>query len=170
MSTLAHEGFPGHMYQFTYQYALGTIPKYQLMIETNGYAESWSTNMEWNIAQINDYVNTDLAIATFLNEYFGNILVTIVSLKVNGQGESVEDIEKYLDNWGLGAYAQDFYDYAIDMPIYFFKYTGGFCELFDLTNRCSKGDLVTFFTEYLRWGPSYFDLLNERIEAWANAE
>lgn len=170
MSTLAHEGFPGHMYQFTYQYNLGTIPKFQLMIENNGYAESWSTNMEWNVAQINDYVNTDLAIATFLNEYFGNILVTIVSLKVNGQGESIEDIEKYLDNWGLGAYAQDFYDYAIDMPIYFFKYTGGFCELFDLTNRCSKGDLVTFFTEYLRWGPSYFDLLNERIEAWANAE
>ena len=47
MSTLAHEGFPGHMFQFTYQYNLGTIPKFQLMIETNGYAESWSTNAEW---------------------------------------------------------------------------------------------------------------------------
>ena len=170
MSTLAHEGFPGHMYQFTYQYALGTIPKFQLMIETNGYAESWSTNAEWNIAQINEKYGTDLAIATFLNEYFGNILVTIVSLKVNGQGATVEEIEKYLNEWNLGLYAQDFYDYAIDMPIYFFKYTGGFCELFDLTNRFHQGDTVEFFEEYLHWGPGYFDLLNERMEAWAKAQ
>ena len=170
MSTLAHEGFPGHMYQFTYQYSLGTIPKFQLMIESNGYAESWSTNAEWNVAQINDKYGKDLSIATFLNEYFGNILVTIVSLKVNGQGQSVEDIKQYLSAWGLGDYAQDFYDYAIDMPIYFFKYTGGFCELFDLTNRCLKGSKVEFFKEYLHWGPGYFDLLNERMDAWANAQ
>ena len=170
MSTLAHEGFPGHMFQFTYQYNLGTIPKFQLMIETNGYAESWSTNAEWNVAQLNEKYGKDLCVATFLNEYFGNILVTIVSLKVNGQGASIDEIKKYLGNWGLGDYAQGFYDYAIDMPIYYFKYTGGFCELFDLTNRCNKGDLVEFFTEYLHWGPSYFDLLDERMEAWKNAK
>lgn len=170
MSTLAHEGFPGHMYQFTYQYALGTIPKFQRIIETNGYAESWSTNAEWNIAQINEEYGTDLSIATFLNEYFGNILVTIVSLKVNGQGATVKEIEDYLNKWNLGSFAQDFYDYAIDMPIYFFKYTGGFCELFDLTNRCHQGDTVEFFKEYLHWGPGYFDLLNERMEAWAKAQ
>ena len=170
MSTLAHEGFPGHMYQFTYQYNLGTIPKFQLMIETNGYAESWSTNAEWNVAQVNEKYGVDLSIATFLNEYFGNILVTIVSLKVNGQGATVQDIETYLSEWGLDMYAEDFYDYAIDMPIYFFKYTGGFCELFDLTNRCHTGDTVEFFKEYLHWGPSYFDLLNERMEAWAKAQ
>lgn len=170
MSTLAHEGFPGHMYQFVYQYNLGTIPKFQLMIESNGYAESWSTNSEWNIAQINTQYGADLAMATFLNEYFGNILVTICSLKVNGQGASLKDIKSYLSKWGLDSYAKDFYDYAIDMPIYFFKYTGGFCELFDLTNRCCKGDKVAFFKEYLHWGPSYFDLLNERMEAWAKEQ
>ncbi len=167
MSTLAHEGFPGHMYQFTYQYNLGTLPKFLCVIETNGYAESWSTNAEWNIAQINVKYGKDLSIATFLNEYFGNILVTICSLKVNGQGATVQDLETYLNRWGLGSYAQDWYDLCIDMPIYFFKYTGGFCELFDMTNRLNDGDLVEFFTEYLHWGPGYFDLLNERMEAWA---
>ena len=30
--------------------------------------------------------------------------------------------------------------------------------------------LVEFFTEYLHWGPGYFDLLNERMEVWKNAE
>ncbi len=170
MSTLAHEGFPGHMYQFTYQYSLGTIPKFQLMIETNGYAESWSTNAEWNIAQINEKYNADLAMTTFLDQYFTVILVTIISLKVNGQGASLEDIEKYMNNWGLGSMAEIFYDEAIDKPIYYMKYCGGFTELFDLTNRCHTGDTVEFFKEYLHWGPSYFDLLNERMEAWAKAQ
>ncbi len=170
MSTLAHEGFPGHMYQFTYQYNLGTIPKFQRMIETNGYAESWSTNAEWNIAQINEKYGTDLSIAVFLNEYFTNILVTIISLKINGQGATLEEITEYLDQWGFGAAAQQIYDMSIDMPIYYFKYTGGFCELFDLTNRCHKGDTVEFFKEYLHWGPGYFDLLNERMEAWTKAQ
>ncbi len=170
MSTLAHEGFPGHMFQFTYQYNLGTIPKFQLMIETNGYAESWSTNAEWNVAQINDKYDRDLAVATFLWEYFIDTLITIVSLKVNGQGASLQDVKEYLSEWGLDSAAEDVYEYAIDMPIYFFKYTGGFCELFDLTNRCCGEDKVAFFEEYLRWGPSYFDLLNERMEAWAKAQ
>ena len=171
MSTLAHEGFPGHMYQFVYQYDLGTIPKFQLMIETNGYAESWSTNAEWNIAQINDQYGKDLSIANFAGEYYSNVVVTIVSLMVNGQGASFEDVSKYLKKKGISEeYFEDIYDYAIDMPIYFFKYTGGFCELFDLTNRCCKDDKIAFFKEYLHWGPSYFDLLNERMEAWAKAQ
>ena len=170
MSTLAHEGFPGHMYQFTYQYALGTIPKFQLMIENNGYAESWSTNAEWNVAQINERYGVDLCVATFLNEYFGNILVMICSLKINGEGATYDEIKEYLDQYGLGGYTDSFYDYAIDMPIYFFKYSGGFCELYDITNRCNiKGDTVAFFKEYLSWGPGYFDLLNERMEAWVKS-
>lgn len=170
MSTLAHEGFPGHMYQYTYQLDLGTIPKYQMIIETNGYAESWSTNAEWNIAQINEKYGVDLSIASFLWEYFLNTLATIVSLKVNGQGASIEDVTKYLNKWNLGVISTELYDMAIDMPIYYFKYTGGFCELFDLTNRCHAGDTVEFFREYLHWGPGYFDLLNERMDAWAKAQ
>ena len=174
MSTLAHEGFPGHMYQFTYQYALGTIPKFQLVIETNGYAESWSTNSELNIARINTDYGRDLATATFLNDYITNILVMICSLKVNGQGATEDDLEDYLHRWGLQDATDEIYDICINMPIYYFKYSGGFCELYDLTNRCKDTvknfDSIAFYREYLSWGPSYFDLLGERMEEWANAQ
>jgi uncharacterized protein (DUF885 family) len=171
MSTLAHEGFPGHMFQFTYQYSLGTIPKFQCVIETVGYAESWSTNMEWNIAQINTKYNSDLAQLRFLDEYYTTLIIMIVSLKVNGQGATLEDITDYCVKMGFGEPAGKFlYDYAIDLPVYVFKYAGGFAELYDMTNRLCGSDKVAFFAEYLHWGPSYFDLLNERMEAWANAQ
>ena len=174
MSTLAHEGFPGHMYQFTYQYALGTIPKFQLVIESNGYAESWSTNSELNIARINEQFGADLATATFLNDYITNLIVMVCSLKVNGQGATKLMLEKYLNKWGMSDAADQLYDVSINMPIYYFKYAGGFSELFALTERCKKAvrnfDSVAFYREYLSWGPGYFDLLNERMTAWANAQ
>ena len=169
MLTLAHEGFPGHMYQYVYQYSLGTIPKFQMIIETNGYAESWSTNMELQIAKVSK--NSDLLQAQFLEEYYFYIILMICSLKVNGQGASLSDIRTYLRQSGYSNSAKIFYDYAIDMPIYTFKYSGGFSELYSLIDRlCEKGNEVEFFKEYLHWGPGAFDLLNERMEAWANAQ
>ena len=171
MTTLAHEGFPGHMFQFTYQYSLGTIPKFQCVIETVGYAESWSTNMEWNIAQINKKYNSDIAMLKFLEEYHLTILIMLCSLKVNGQGATINDLKQYVAQIGYSEEAaQVLYDYAIDLPVYVFKYAGGFAELYDMTNRLCGTDKVAFFGEYLHWGPSYFDLLNERMEAWANAQ
>jgi len=171
MTTLAHEGFPGHMFQFTYQYSLGTIPKFQCVIETVGYAESWSTNMEWNVAQINEKYNSDLAKLKFLDEYHLTTLIMLCSLKVNGQGATINDLKQYVAQMGYSEEAaQVLYDYAIDLPVYVFKYAGGFNELYDMTNRLCGTDKVAFFGEYLRWGPSYFDLLNERMEAWANAQ
>lgn len=175
MSTLAHEGFPGHMFQFVYQYSLGTIPKFQMVIETNGYAESWSTNSELNVASINDRFGADYAMVTFFDEYFTNTLVTYCSILINGQGKSVEDIRSYLSSWGMEQYADYIYDISITMPVYYFKYVLGFNELRDLTETCQrtlgkKFDSVTFYEEYLSWGPGTFDLLRERMNNWANAQ
>ncbi len=175
LSTLAHEGYPGHMFQFTYQYALGTIPKFQLIIETNGYAEAWSTNSELNIARINTKFGTNYATGSFLSDYFESTLILICSLKINGQGATVKDLENYLSRWNLKSAAQGIYDLSIVMPIYYFKYALGFNELYDMTYRCKQKlgnqfDLVAFNTEYLSWGPGYFDLLNEKMDAWTAAQ
>ena len=174
ISTLAHEGYPGHMYQYVYQYALGTIPKFQFAIETNGYAEAWSTNSELNIARMNTKFGTDLATAVFLNDYLTNLIVMLCSLRVNGQGATKAEIKNYLSYWGLDANVDKIYDICINLPIYYFKYAGGFAELYDMTNRCkqsvSKFNSIEYYREYLSWGPSYFDLLNERMDAWVKAQ
>lgn len=175
MSTLAHEGFPGHMYQFTYQYALGTIPKFQMVIETNGYAESWSTNSELNVARINKTYGADYATVLVLNDAVTNAIIMYCSLMVNGLGSSADDVKSYLSNWGMDAYTSQIYDLCITMPIYYSKYVMGFTELYDLTENCKDKvgkdfDLVAFYTEYLSWGPGAFDLLRERMDAWVIAQ
>ncbi|MBR2645120.1 MAG: DUF885 family protein [Clostridia bacterium] len=175
MSTLAHEGYPGHMYQFTYQYALGTIPKFLMVIESNGYAEAWSENAEFNIALINERYGADYATAVFLNEVVTNSLIMYCSLLINGQGASKQDVRSYLQMWNMDSYTDTIYDLCITMPIYYVKYVVGFMEQYELTERCKTKlgenyDSIAFYTEYLSWGPGKFDLLNERIDAWVNAQ
>lgn len=175
MSTLAHEGYPGHMYQFTYQYSLGTIPKFQMLIETKGYAESWSTNSELNIARINERFGEDYAISYFLDDQFTTILLMYCSLMINGQGASKNVVRKYLSRWNMGQYVDRIYELCIEMPIYYIKYAMGFAELYDLTQRCKeklgdKFDSIEFYKEYLHWGPGKFEDLRERMYAWCDAQ
>ena len=174
MSTLAHEGFPGHMYQYVYQYSLGTIPKFQMLIETNGYAESWSTNAELNIARINTRWGSDYATVLFLDEMITNSIIMYCSLMVNGQGADKEAVRKYLSRWNMAAGTDRIYEISIEMPVYFVKYIMGFTELFTLTERCKeklgdKFDSVQFYEEYLSWGPGAFYLLRDRMYAWADS-
>ncbi len=171
--TMAHEGYPGHMYQFTYHHALGTVPFFLILTESKGYSESWSTNMELNVARVNERFGADYSTVLVLDKRMTTLLAMICSLKVNGQGATEEDLEEYLDQWMVSGMANRLYDRAIDMPTYYFKYAGGFAELMTLTYDIRKQtdvDLVTFYTEFLRWGPGDYDLLRERMEAWANAE
>ncbi len=175
MSTLAHEGFPGHMYQFTYQYSLGTIPKFLCVIETNGYAESWSTNSEINVARINERFGAEYATVLFLDEMITNSLVMYCSLMVNGQGATKSQVKSYLDGWGLAGATDQIYDLCITMPIYYAKYVMGFTELYELTETCKntlgdRFDSVSFYREYLSWGPGYFDLLRKRMADWTDAQ
>lgn len=170
--TIVHEGYPGHMYQYTYHHALESIPYFLILIEPKGYAESWSTNAELNIARINVWFSADLSVATVLNKRLSSILAMIVSLKVNGQGASLSEIKKYCATWGMEDAAESYYNSAIDNPSYYFKYAGGFCELNRLTERMrskSKKKLPEIYEEFLRWGPGYYDLLNERMNEWAKA-
>ena len=44
-STLAHEGIPGHMYQFTYYLSTNPEP-IRSLLNFNGYTEGWATYVE----------------------------------------------------------------------------------------------------------------------------
>jgi uncharacterized protein (DUF885 family) len=45
IQTLAHEGFPGHMYQTTYFASLNPDPL-RLVMDVTGYSEGWATYVE----------------------------------------------------------------------------------------------------------------------------
>ena len=171
--TLAHEGYPGHMYQYTYQYALGTIPLFQMAIEPIGYAEGWANNAEYSIAKRADMFGTAECMTSVLNSNLSNLIVLTASLKVNGKGATKEDVKAFLTEWGMESYLDRIYEIAVDMPIYYCKYVMGFCRQYEITENCREiFDFrdKDYYEEYLSWGPGGFDLLEEKMIAWANAQ
>ena len=170
--TLAHEGYPGHMFQYTYQYDLGTIPLFQMAIEPIGYAEAWSTNAEYSVAKRADMFGTADTMTSVLNDELTNTIVVIAGLLVNGKGASKEKMTEYLAEWNMDIYADLIYEISVNLPTYYFKYQFGFCQQYKLTEDCralfSFQD-KDFYREYLSWGPSYFDLLEPKLIAWAKA-
>ncbi|MDO4852450.1 MAG: DUF885 family protein [Clostridia bacterium] len=170
LMTLAHEGYPGHMFQYTYQFDLGTIPLFQMTIEPIGYAEGWAKNAEYSIAKRADMFGAADCCADVLNDNLTYLIVAMCSLKVNGQGCSKTDMIKYLEEWGLDESADLIYEMAVNMPIYYFKYVMGFSQQFELTENCRElFDFrdKDFYAEYLSWGPTYFDLLEPKMLDWA---
>ena len=168
--TLAHEGYPGHMFQYTYQYNLGTVPLFQMAIEPVGYAEGWATSAEYSVAKRADMFGAYDCITSVLNDNLTSLIIAKCSILANGFGYSKDQIQAYLMEWGLENYADEIYQMSVDMPVYRFKYVMGFCYQYEITAKCKKERNIQdkdIYTEYLSWGPGYFDLLEDRMQSWA---
>lgn len=169
LMTLAHEGYPGHMYQFVYQYGLEELPMFQKVITTNGYAEGWSTNMELHVSELADAYDANYCQMIFYDDMATNTIVTLCSLQVNGYGMDERALAVYLEEWNLQEFSSEIYDMAVNMPIYYFKYVLGFAQHRDILNRCeelAQFDSVSYYQEYLKWGPCYFDQIEEKMLDW----
>ena len=151
---------------------LGTIPLFQMVIEPIGYAEGWSTSAEYSVAKRCDIFGAADATVDQLNERLTDAIIVIAGLLVNGKGVSKEKMTEYLAEWNLDSYADIVYEIAVNQPIYLFKYEMGFCQQYSITERCREifnFNDKDFYTEYLSWGPSYFDLLEPKLVSWAKA-
>ncbi len=174
--TLAHEGYPGHMYQYIYQRSMDRLGLMQRAANFSGYAEGWAQFAEFLTVENQtkydqDYVRFQFAYGQIAN----SILPAIISILVNYYGYSDEALENAISGLGFdGEYvASIYYNLVIDQPYYFFDYAIGYCQLAQLYRSIQnelgdKFDLSAFLTTYLDLGPGNFDLVTERMDVWAD--
>ena len=97
-STLAHEGYPGHMYQDAYFHTL-KLPAVRYLVDCTGYTEGWATYVEWNCA---DYLTgTDAEYLEF-EQVFSRVLACILSLGdigIHYEGWNVEEFGDFLKQY-----------------------------------------------------------------------
>lgn len=176
--TLAHEGYPGHMYQYIYQRSMDSLGLMQRTANFSGYAEGWAQFAEFltveNQKQYDDtYVRFNFAYGQIAN----SILPAIISILVNYYGYSDEALENAITALGFdGKYvASIYYNTVIDQPYYFFDYAIGYCQLAQLyrdtqSELGDKFDMSAFLKTYLDLGPANFDLIKERIDIWVDSQ
>lgn len=169
--TLAHEGLPGHMYQHNYFCSLK--PHYFRSILTNtGYSEGWAKYVE---LYSYDWSGLDENLAKLLkiNDLFSIALPARIDLGVNYEGWSIQDTADYLTKFGINddEIIKLYYDTIISSPGVFLPYYVGYLELESMKDTAKqaledKFSIRDFHKFYLEIGPTYFNIMNDRLNGW----
>ncbi len=165
-TTLAHEGFPGHLYQTVMSYEAG-LPAVRNLASYNGYVEGWATYVEM-ISYY--YADVDFEVAAFLQ----NNQSAMISLY------ATTDIGIHYDGWGLtetldfwSSYGiddaeviQEIYEYIVSEPANYLQYYVGYLEFLELREEIEakqKEDFceVSFHQAILAIGPAPFDIVSD---------
>lgn len=133
---MAHEGFPGHLYQNIY-FQQTNPHKVRATQSFVGYTEGYADLAAYDALEMLDIPNEYKGIARIDSITFNShILYSIIDLGVNYFGWNVKTLAKKLDNLMLNAsMAQDLYDTVVAMPGVFVRYGVGFVNHINLRKR-----------------------------------
>ena len=171
-STLAHEGIPGHMYQFTYYLSTNPEP-IRSLLNFNGYTEGWATYVEMmSYSMYKDYPYDCYADFERINSELNLLVSARVEIGVNYEGWDLEATKKYLSDNGFNSDgAQDIMNYVIAEPVNYQMYVMGwqsFQELRDYAESAlgDKFDEQAFHKVVLDAGPSQFYLIEKLVKQY----
>lgn len=171
-TTMAHEGYPGHLYQTTY--FMNTNPDLiRVLIESGGYVEGWATYVELLSYSYADTGNADLNSLMAANQAIILCLYAKVDIGVNYYGWKVSDVLEYISRFGFSdkEIAQTMYDSMVTEPANYCQYVLGYIGFSELKKNAQEklGDrfvLKDFHKYILDMGPVPFDILFERLDSY----
>lgn len=169
-STLAHEGYPGHLYQNVY-YAARKESPIRYILDYPGYSEGWATYVEgWSYSTIEAGKDSKiLARLNVLGMEFNLALCSRVDFGVHYEGWTKKETEKYLSRFGIDTASADYiFSMIVREPANYLSYYIGYREFLELHDYYKKHagkiyNLKTFHTMMLDAGPCSFDILKKRI-------
>ena len=172
--TLAHEGFPGHLYQTTWFLATNPNPIHAAISEI-GYTEGWAM-----YAEVNQYAHSSLSanVAEMqkINTTLGYTMDAAADLAVNGLGYTVEDLAEWLDQLGLNSSsAQSLYDFVVSQPGVILPYGYGMAKFLTYQQQAkdalgSSYDAVELNTVLLTGGARTFEQVDKDVENYINGK
>lgn len=170
--TIAHEGFPGHMYQTTYFYSLN--PHYiRSLLSFNGYVEGWAKYIELCYSYTYSGMDKNLAKAYECNDAFGFALYCLCDIGINYLGWDYDDTAGFLATY-VGSdkdVIEEIYYTMIDEPTVYMRYYVGYLEIDSLKEDAMKDlgsafDIKEFHRFILEIGPCQFEIIEDRMEDW----
>ena len=121
-STLAHEGFPGHLYHFVYQGSRDLNPLAYVMNDYLGCVEGWARYIEEKaIAYHLQDENLAKIVAIDTDISYG--LYGRIDIGVNYEGWTVDDVSDYMAGIGFdGSFAQELFETVVEEPGLYLPY------------------------------------------------
>ena len=170
-ATLAHEGFPGHLYQTISSYASGD-PKVQALLNYPAFTEGWATYVEM---QSYYYANLPKDVASLLQHNQAATLSLYASsdIGIHYHGWKKPEMVKFWSDYGIDEEKtiDAITDLVLEDPGNYLKYYVGYLQFRQLHEKYAQKygkqfDAVAFHEAILRTGPSPFAILDEQIEKY----
>ena len=172
-TTLAHEGYPGHMLQNAYYMSTDPEPVRTLM-NFLGYKEGWAMYACYDSLYYYEYEEPEygdtIAALYQLNDEMSYLMMGRVDLGINYEGWTLQDTADYLTKNGMdGSAAQELYTTMVGDPAVYQSYSTGYYEMKELRDYAEEKmgddfDLKTFNTIILETGPCQFDILKDQVD------
>ncbi|MDE7282335.1 MAG: DUF885 domain-containing protein, partial [Lachnospiraceae bacterium] len=179
-TTLAHEGYPGHLYQTVYHQnylqAANACPLHSIL-QYGGYVEGWAMYVELNSYDYAIRLTKDAHpetesryLAEKLNRKIQLCLYSLLDIIIHYEGASYERVNTILSAIGFTdeENIRDIYEYIIEEPCNYPKYYLGYLEIEALKRNAKTlwGDSYTpyrFHTFMLDNGPADFRTLDRLL-------
>lgn len=167
-TTLAHEGYPGHLYETVSSYAQDFEPLRHIL-NFGGYTEGWATYVEM---QSYEYAGLDenLARALQLNASATLSLYASIDIGVHEEGWDRDIVLEFLSDHGISSVeaADRVYELVVETPANYLKYYVGYLEFLELKKdaRLRYGSDYSdkaFHQAILRIGPAPFSIIKNYL-------
>ena len=180
-TTLAHEGFPGHLYQTVYSnrtFLSGDTDPARKLIWYGGYLEGWALYVEflsydYAADLLEQSGQVDAAQVARLEKHTRSLqlcMYTLLDLLIHGEGAGYDQVAEILGKFGIDSpqVCEAVYTYIAEEPCNYPKYYVGYLEILKLREAAKHhwGDTYSdlrFHTFYLETGSSDFSSLNELL-------
>ncbi len=170
-TTLAHEGYPGHLYQNVYFRQLNR-PLLSYVLNFSGYTEGWASYAETYSYKYFGYTKDEVGILRN-NMIISLCLYGLCDIGVHYYGWSEEKLSEFLNENGTvpADTVRSLYTNIIDEPGSYLKYSIGFVEFLKLKEAVRKrmGDAYSekaFHKFVLTVGPAPFSVLYRHMDSF----
>ena len=167
-TTLAHEGFPGHLYQNVMERSCGLEP-IRSLFGSSGYAEGWATYVEM---QSYYYAGIDKDLETFLQKNQSALLslYATTDMGVHYDGWSLADTVDFFATYQITdkEAIKQIYQLIVEEPAHYLKYYIGYLEFLNLRDYAMEtyGDEYSnykFHQALMKMGNAPFSILKEYL-------
>lgn len=167
-TTMAHEGFPGHLYQTCMSYSADFAPV-RLLLSYPAYVEGWATYVELESFAYAG-IPTEAAKVFALNQSVVLSLYATADIGIHYYGWSEHKLCEFLRTYGISDkdVASRIYALILSDPANYLKYYVGYLNFLDLKEKCREAypDTFTplaFHKVILQTGPAPFSILEDRL-------
>ena len=161
-TTLAHEGYPGHLYQTTY-FANTNPDPIRTILNFSGYVEGWATYAEMCSYYISPL---EKPYATLLQKNNSIILglYATADIGIHYDGWNLDDTVDFFASYGISdeTVIQEIYQHIVGDPANYLTYYVGYLEMMEL-KKVWNSSQKEFHQRVLEIGPAPFEIVRKHL-------